>query len=551
VALQVAETATEATGQDSTALAKELRKKHPEYVDHRDEWLFFSNSYDGGRDYLQAGYLYKHPNEQGDGFVHRQNIACYYNFCQEVVDLYVSYLFQKPGEIDYGDLGNDQLFKTFKDDADLKGNTFRSFLRESQRKASTYGHVAIIVDKPRPAEDDAVPETQQQEQDQNIRPYVYRVNPTNIVDWTYQLVGTSGYRLTMIRIVENDDPERYRIWYEDRWELWEVEKDKAVLLDSGENPIGQVPVVFLLNLATDADLIGRSDLNDIAYVNRHIYNLCSWNDENIENTCFAMLAKAKREAGKGGEGGSDDVGPSIVIEYDPGEPNDKPYWLEPPGVSQDVFDKRIDRDVDEIHRMAKMGGVSATPTEAGKSPKSGVALELEFRQMNSTLAEKADNVEEAHQAIIDLYVKWQGGGEFKGTIDYPDDFNIEDLAADLENAIQATALRISARFNAEMKKKISRIALPKLDPEAAKEIDDQIEAQALLFIPAEFSLLLQNNLSNPVEVMMALRGIDEKEARRILEENKKLNDEFQIAGPSPPDMSGIFGAEEGEGGTEE
>lgn len=512
-------------------MAKELRKCHSQYTDRLTEWQFFNNSYEGGRRYYDGGYLYKHRNEDETDWKHRQEVACYYNFCQEIVDLYVSYLFQKEAEIDYGALAKDPLFENFQNDADLKGNNLKSIMRESQRKASVFGHVAIVVDKPKSLSEDEV-ETRQDEQDKNIRPYIYRINPTDITDWKYERIGTQGYMLTMLKIKEEDDPETYRIWYRDRWELWTIKKDQASLEEEGVNPLGEIPVVFLLNLGTDEDLIGRSDLNDIAYVNRHIYNLCSWNDENVENTCFAMLAKAKKVAGEGGGSDDDAVGPSIIVEYDPEAANDRPYWLEPPGVSQETFDARLDRDVSEIHRMAKMGGVAATPAETGQGVKSGIALELEFRQMNSTLAEKADNIEEAHERIVYLWAKWQGVTEAKASIDYPDDFNVEDLAQDIENAVEATALKISPKFNVEMKKRLVRVALPKLTAESAKEIEEEISRSEVAFMPAEYSLLLSTNLANAVELVMALRGVDEVEAKKILDQNKEINAQYSVS-PMP------------------
>lgn len=517
----------------------ELRSTHPAYAARKGEWVFFGDSYYGGRRYLEGGYLFKHPNEGDKEYNHRLKVACYYNFCQEIVDLYVSYLFQKPAEIDYGALGKDEMFESFRADADLKGNRLSGFMRESQRMAGAYSHVALVVDKPK-ADPDA--QTRQDEKEKNLRPYIYRVLPTNLLDWKYERVGNEGYRLTYVKILEDNNPERYRLWYTDRWEVWEIKDDAAEKLEEGGNPLGKIPVVILVNLAGDDDLVGRSDLNDIAYVNRHIYNLCSWNDENIENTCFAMLARAKREKGKGGEE-SDAVGPSVIIEYDPTEPNDKPYWLEPPGVHQEVFDKRLDRDIQEIHRMAKHGSMAGTPSETSKSPKSGLALELEFRHMNSTLAEKADNIEEAHVKVCELFVDWQEGtGAFDGTIDYPDDFNVEDLALDLENAINATALRISGTFNREVKKRLVRVALPKADAETTKEINDQIDAQADLFLPAEFGLLLQYNLTNPIDLLMKLKGIEsEAEAAKLLERNKELNQKYGMTGPAPPNLGEIIG----------
>ena len=246
--LQAVKKEDQAESADKVKL-KELRRKHPSYVARAVEWVFFGNSYEGGRRYLEGGYLYKHPNEEDKDYKHRQAVACYYNFCQEVVDLYVSYLFQKEVEIDYGNLAKDDLFKAFQDDADLKDNSLKSFMRESQRKAATYGHIAIIVDKPKEPEDVKV-ETRQDQKDLNLRPYVYRVLPTELIDWKYERLGTAGYQLTMIKIQEafptsDETYERYRIWYRDRWEVWEVVKDKPEMIEVGPNPLGIVPIVIL------------------------------------------------------------------------------------------------------------------------------------------------------------------------------------------------------------------------------------------------------------------------------------------------------------------
>ena len=100
-----------------------------------------------------------------------------------------------------------------------------------------------------------------------------------------------------------------------------------------------------------------------------------------------------------------------------------------------------------------------------------------------------------------------------------------------------------------MKKRLARVALPKADPKVRAEIEKQIEAQADLFIPAEFGLLLQYNLTNPVDLVMALRGVKEKEAIQFLERNKDLNKKYGAKPPEAPNLTSVFG-EKPEGGEE-
>ena len=336
----------------------------------------------------------------------------YYNYCGPIVDIFVSHVFKKKPERDFGNLTDDPHFKAFLQNADMSGLTLDQFMREAQRLASAYGRVSIIVDKSQ-----AVPDTDAEAQAYEIRPYLTIVTPENLVDWSFTRIASGAPTLAFVKIKEGDG--LYRIWTRTGWELWQADlegKDDegAVLIEHGEHALGCVPMVTLLNRREGMSFInGISDINDIAAINKNIFYLCSDAKEIIENTAFPMLALPYE---KGSFDEERQIGPKNIMQFDPSEPNSKPFWLEAPHSSLSEIREWVRQDITEIHRIAKMGGVKATEDFA--AARSGVALELEYQQMHAVLAEKADNTEKAETEILKLWAKWQDK-EFDGAIDYP------------------------------------------------------------------------------------------------------------------------------------
>lgn len=447
----------------------ELEKTHPHYDKFIDEWRFYIRSYFGGKMYKEGNYLLKHPFESSTNYRRRKDISYYYNYCGPIVDIFVSHLYRKEAVRNYGSLGTDPLFESFYRDADLEGNSFKHFMREAQRFASIYGRVSIIVDKPQ-----VLAATRAEANDMGIRPYTTLVTPENMLDWSYATLLTGRPALDMVKIKEGEG--LYRIWTRESWELWQVLDDgDARIVDSGWHGLGEIPVVTLYNKRSGIKMVGISDIQDIADINKNIYYLCSDAKEIIENTAFPMLAMPYT---RGEVQDEREIGPHNILQFDPAEPNSRPYWLEAPHSSLTEIREWVRQDIEEIYRIAKMGGVKSS--EDFQGTKSGVALELEYQQLYSTLSEKADNLEQAEMKVLDLWARWEGK-TFDGVIDYPDDFSVRDMDRDLQNAISAQSARVdSATFKKELQKKIAQAVLPKLDEGTRARINEEINTSALV-----------------------------------------------------------------------
>ncbi len=444
---------------------EELTATHPDYDANIDQWRFFLSSYFGGRSYRDGNYLLQHPFESSTNYARRKEIAYYYNYCGPIVDIMVSHLFRRPVKRDFGSLSTDMLFSGFLRDVDFDGASLMQFMRDAGRFASVYGRVSIVVDRPR-----LLPSTRGEAQELGVRPYLALVTPENLIDWSYSRSETGRPVLEMVKI--NEGGGRYRIWTIDAWELWQVDDktDDAVPIDGDLHDLGQVPVVNLYNKKSGVKMIGISDIQDISDINKNIYYLCSDANEIIENTAFPMLAMPYE---KGGGIDEKEIGPRNIIQFDP-ESGAKPFWLEPPHSSLTEIREWVKQDINEIHRIAKMGG--ARSVEDFKGAKSGVAIELEYQQLYAVLSEKADNLEQAEAELLSLWAAWEGKS-FDGLVDYPDDFSLKDLDGDIKRLFQAMEVGIDSRtFRQEAQKRVVTKVMPKINDQTMAQIIKEIDA---------------------------------------------------------------------------
>jgi hypothetical protein len=452
------------------ALTKqELETEHPIYTKYKDEWKFFVDSYFGGLQYRQGGYLLKHPFESIANFERREATAYFYNLCQPIVDIYSSYLF-KGNNItrEFDGLEDDKLFQNFLKDANFEGKSLDQFMREANKWASVYGIIYVFMDKP-----SVTGLTRAVEIEEDLRPYSYFITPENLINWEYELLenGRTVFSKIVIRDWVSKKITDYRVWTRDSWSIYRVDKDKEgepVLVRSGDHSLGEIPIVPVINQEGRKN-VGLSDINDIADINKNVYYLCSDAKEIIENTAFPMLAVPDKDLGQDSQ--DKPVGSGQLLGFN--KENGEPYWLEAPHSSLAEVREWIKQDIEQIRQIARLGGVMGT--EVADQTKSGIAIELETQQLQAVLNEKADNMEEGEIKIFKLWAKWQGL-EFTGKITYPEDFSVKDAVNDIDNMLKARMLQISSpTYNKEVQKEAVTLTLDKIDDEKKAEIFTEIE----------------------------------------------------------------------------
>ena len=322
--------------------------------------------------------------------------------------------------------------------------------------SGVYGHVWLIMDKP-----NVIANTRADELAQEVRPYLTLITPENVLDWNYERALNGRYELTMLKVREwvEDEDAFYRIWTKETIKGYEVIGDEAKLVETMDNPLGVIPAVCLYGNRSPIRGIGHSDITDVAYMQRAIYNELSEIEQLIRISNHPSLVKSVDTDAGAGAGSVIEVSDTASIQ---------PYFLQPSGGNLDAIRASITDKVESINRMTHMGAVRATDAQT----KSGVALQTEFQLLNAKLSEKADLLELAEEQLWNLFAMWQGVTS-EITIDYPDTFDLRDYGTELEFLQRAKASGVnSPRFNKGVDKAIAELVLSDDDlAQATIEID--------------------------------------------------------------------------------
>ena len=446
-----------------------LTSRHKHYQEKFKDWHFHLMSYLGGQDYQEGYQLNRYILETDEEYLKRAENTPIDNHCKNVVQIYTSFLFRVPPTRDYGSLQGDPQLESFINDADLDGRSFNNVIREMQVNASIYGTCWAILDKPA-----VQTQTRAEEIQLDIRPYISLYTPENVLNWNFERTLNGRYVLTRLVLLEDlfDDVATIRVWTNEditTYRLKDYTKgystSKPMLLDEMPNMLGKVPAVILYNQKSQRRGIGISDLNDVAELQKAIYNDYSEIEQLIRLSNHPSLVKTPNVEASAGAG-------SIIEMPEDLDSNLKPYLIQPSSQSLDGIMNNINMKVEAINRITHMGAVRATQDRV----QSGIALQTEFQLLNARLSEKADYLQNAEEQIWKLFAEWQNQ-TFDGEIIYPDSFNLRDYASDLQFLQAAKASGVpSDTFAKEVDKQIARAVVD--DDEKINTIDSEIDAKA-------------------------------------------------------------------------
>ena len=446
-----------------------LLSRHDKYKENIDEWTFLLACYNGAEAMRKAGLLYRNERESSENHDRRQKELYAFNYSKSVIDLFNFYQFKSPIRRQLGSLGNLSDWEDFEKDCDREGNNLDNFMMDQSKFADIMGHVGLLVDRPRGDFTTAADAA-------GNWPYLCSYMPQNILDWRFERDSRGRRILVFLKLMDEED--KYRIWYQNHWEVWELGKDDstgteaAILIDHGENPIGEIPFTWLYCDKSTEKEIGKSDISDIARIDASIMRNLSQAEEIINYSAFPMMRKPFKEPGQE----SDDVGVTAVLGFDPEHPESKPDWLNSECSGPlDAIIKFIMKKIEEIYRASNAGGMAATEIQG--QAKSGVALKTEFQLLNGKLIKKSENVVKAERSLIYFWCAWIGQAQMWDDVkvERPRTFEIEDLATDLNNVMTAQTIVLSSTFNSELQKMVVRMMLQTADDETLAAIDDEID----------------------------------------------------------------------------
>lgn len=424
--------------------------KHPDFDDNQERWEFYLRSYMGGEDYKGGNYLTRYVNEDRDEYNRRLLLTPVDNHCRNIIHIYSSYLWRVPPKREFNSLDNNIALEYFLKDADLDGRSFDSFMREAQVWASVYGHVWLMLDKPK-----STAGTRADELAQGIRPYINLFTPENIFDWRYERRDSGRFQLSYLKVRESivrdtatDVKQTFRVWTNETIKLYEVTNEQERLVEEMDNPLGVIPAVFVPAQRSIKRGIGISDLTDIASMQKAIYEENSEIEQLIRISNHPTLVKTFDTDANAGAG-------SVINMPDDLDANLKPYQIQPSGGNLDAVRAAIADKVEAINRMAHMSAIRGTEGQT----KSGIAMQTEFQMLNARLSEKADILELAEEQIWALFCIWQDINP-DVQVFYPDSFDVRDLPNELAFLQGAKASGVNSRtFQQEVDKRIADLVL--------------------------------------------------------------------------------------------
>lgn len=461
-------------------LVNDLRAVSYSYAVNYPEYLFLMAAYEGVRSLVDLGVLRQHERESDANYVRRISEIFGFDYSRSIVDLFAFYLHRKPESQHLPpELTELPEWQSFIEDCNLYGDSWEEFLPDQSRYASIYGTVGLLVDRPR-----FDGQTLADSRKRGVYPYLAAYHPTAILDWEYAKDEvTQRPYLSYLKL--RDDDETYRLWWPNRWEIWKepdsetaqasgfIEEQPAERIAEGDNPLGEIPFVFLYNLRSRIKGIGVSDIHEVARIDLSIIRDMSQISEITNYAAFPMMRKPMQRLG---DEQQDDVGPSAILEFNPELGiQGKPDWLkaEVTGPVQAILSV-VAKKVEEIYRATNAGGLTAT--ETSKAAKSGAALSAEFQFLNANIVRKAVNLEKAENNILRLWLRWMQMDHLTPLtrIERPRNYDVQDLAQDLDNMLTAKTLVPSLTFKQEISKIAARTLLPGAGDDLIQEIDQEI-----------------------------------------------------------------------------
>lgn len=390
------------------------------YNYNRTQWRYLLTSYLGGDDYRRANNLTRYQLETDAEYSARLLATPLQNHCKAVVNVYNSFLFKDCPERDLGSMTDMPEVMDFLSDCDFEGRDLDSFMKDVATWASVFGHCWVMVVKPNIG---AI--TRADEQALGVRPYLTLLTPLTVLDWKFEREPSGQYCLKYLKYVEevNGSTQTIKIWTQETIETWIVDFDSRKVDDHiiEINGLGKIPAVCAYNSRSSVRGLGVSDINDIADLQKFIYNCLSEVEQTMRMDSHPSLVKTPETQAGTGAG-------SIIHMPENLDPGLKPYLLEYNGASVDSLYKAIEQATDSIDKLANTGSVRATASKT----MSGIAMQTEFQLLNAKLAEKADNLELAEEQIWRLFAEYMGMS-WDGEIDYEDNFSIQDEQQEYAN----------------------------------------------------------------------------------------------------------------------
>ncbi|NTW60436.1 MAG: hypothetical protein HGA43_14880, partial [Nitrospirae bacterium] len=381
----------------------ELQKKHPLYEKHIDDWIYYRQSYDGGKAYEEAKLLYQYAFEKSaeggpQKYAERIKQTPLDNECKTSLHTYSSYLWRRKPQRDLGILQDNLEALKLLADADLEGTPLDEFMRQVEIMGHIYGHTWIIMDK-----SPVQYRTLAQERRAGVRPYLVRYDPPSVWNWEIARSESGELELTYLKVAETETTAEgvekitVRIWTTSTIETYVILAGNTTEEPtfSSANRLGMIPAVCHYSRTKQARGIGNSEIKDVAKMQQSIYNDLSEMHQTIRNANHNTLVKNEDDDAVAGAG-------AVIIMSPNTDANKKPYLLQTTLFPLTGLIAAIKKKEDMINSMTHLAPVRNQRTQTF----SGEALKTEFQLLNALLNEMAASLQSTEVRLFRILCGW-------------------------------------------------------------------------------------------------------------------------------------------------
>ena len=461
-----------------------IARRHPEYEENLDHWLFLEETCEGGREWFKKN-TFRYIKEGDQEFKDRLERCYRFNHSREVVDLINKYLFKQ--NIVRSTDAPDSV-KAFWKRATKTGLSIKDFMRQVSKKTSMSGRIAIVVDTTAPA--DAVL-SKAEARRLGVATYAYTVGPEHLLDYSYDEHGALNWALIRECVRDDADPMtssgkegyRFRLWTKLEWALFEEQgqgvRKKVVLIDRSRHNLGVVPIVLADHILTDEEYESSAMIDDIAYLDRAVANYLSNLDAIIQDQTFSQLAMPAQNVLPGEDNYTKlvEMGTKRVFLYD-GEGGAQPFYLSPDPKQAGMLLAVINKIIGEIYHTVGLAGERTKQDNAvGIDNSSGVAKAYDFERVNALLAAKADSLEVIENKIALLVALWNDEvSQMKEDfVSYPDNFDTRGLYDEFDIAARLMLIDAPDTVRQEQMRMVLDKLFPQLAADLRKKMDEDLK----------------------------------------------------------------------------
>lgn len=446
-------------------------RRHPQIAQKERIWSLISDSYAGGDVYLRGSHLIQYPKESTVGHEARKKRSVYFNHVQPLADMLAGFIYSRkierkiPTQLQY------------MVEQASKRKSLDSFIQTVAIHSLLYT-CGILVDSPSDA-GEYLTEADRQEAGKN--PYCVLYMPNRIRDFYCDDEGCLEWVLLDNSTTDASDPLKpgmikkvYRLWTRTEIIDYNIEiknnQSEAQEIARREHTLGVVPFIFVNWRDVDEDYICETPFEDIALLDRQIYNCLSYLDEMLAAGTFKMLFFPV--------GSKEDI-PQAVIDAGVGGSSFVVFNMEsksPPFFAGHTLDdvapfvSAMQMYMGEIYSK-----VGLDKDQEKLYVQSGVAKDLEFQKCEAMLRLGAKQLEQTEKKIFELAAMWTGGTADGVEITYGVDFQ-SDRIDDQLTRLYTLSMQPFEKLKKASLKKIVGMVLADLPEQDRTEIIAEIDA---------------------------------------------------------------------------